>query len=284
MAGQPDYMRFTLDASMFPAEAYYDYIVVGGGTAGCPLAATLSKSYQVLVLERGGAPSEFPSLVTQEGFLSTLVDADRSDSPAQPFVSEDGVPNARGRVLGGSSAINAGFYSRGHPGFFDSSGVYWDMAVVNNSFEWVERRITFRPELQSWQSAVRDGLLEANVTPYNGYSVHHLQGTKIGASTFDSSGRRHSAADLLDFASPENIRVALRALVVRILLGSSSSGPHLVSPCFFSFFTTFILEEPIRSQVLHRYTRGARQCQRLASCTGTVMGKTTMRGRSLAGR
>lgn len=31
---------------------------------------------------------------------------DTFDSPAQAFTSEDGVPNARGRVLGGSSAIN----------------------------------------------------------------------------------------------------------------------------------------------------------------------------------
>ncbi len=32
----------------------YDYIVVGGGTAGCPLAATLSQNFSVLLLERGG--------------------------------------------------------------------------------------------------------------------------------------------------------------------------------------------------------------------------------------
>ncbi|XP_024534194.1 protein HOTHEAD [Selaginella moellendorffii] len=34
----------------------YDYIVVGGGTAGCPLAATLSQKFRVLLLERGGSP------------------------------------------------------------------------------------------------------------------------------------------------------------------------------------------------------------------------------------
>lgn len=67
---------------------------------------------------------------------------------------------------------------------------------MNESYKWVEKAIVFRPELRNWQSLVRDGLLEAGVDPYNGFSLEHLVGTKIGGSTCDSSGRRHSAADL----------------------------------------------------------------------------------------
>lgn len=56
----------------------------------------------------------------------------------------------------------------------------------------------FRPELRNWQSSVRDGLLKAGVDPYpyKGFCLEHFVGTKIGGSTFDGSGRRHSAADL----------------------------------------------------------------------------------------
>ncbi|URD93116.1 GMC oxidoreductase [Musa troglodytarum] len=223
------YAGFTCDATVFPKEAEYDYIIVGGGTAGCPLAATLSESHRILVLERGGAPGEFPSLAGQDGFLRTLVDTDARDSPAQPFTSDEGVPNARGRVLGGSSAINAGFYSRAHPSFFDGGGAggtvaAWNMGLVNESYEWVERAVAFRPVLRGWQAAVRDGLLEAGVTPYNGFTVEHVVGTKIGAATFDSHGRRHSAADLLRFANPTNIKVAVRATVHRILLNPVLPG------------------------------------------------------------
>ncbi|XP_078438051.1 glucose-methanol-choline (GMC) oxidoreductase family protein [Wolffia australiana] len=221
---EPSYARFSFDASMFPTEAEYDYIVVGGGTAGCPLAATLSHAYRVLLLERGGVPHEFPNLATQEGFLAALSETDSQDSPAQAFVSEEGVPNARGRVLGGGSAINAGFYSRAEPDFFEQSAIRWNMAMVNDSYEWVERTVTFQPLLGTWQSAVRDSLLEANVTPYNDFTVLHVRGTKIGASTFDSAGRRHTAADLLASADPANIQVAVRATVEKILIQPSVLG------------------------------------------------------------
>ncbi|XVF15100.1 hypothetical protein REPUB_Repub09cG0120200 [Reevesia pubescens] len=220
----PVYSNFVFNATDLPLEDYYDYIIVGGGTAGCPLAATLSQSFRVLVLERGGVPFSNQNLMSQEGFLPTLTEVNTYDSPAQSFISEDGVQNARGRVLGGSSAINAGFYSRADPEFYERSGVNWDLSLVNQSYEWVERGVVVRPELKNWQSAFRDGLLEAGVDPYNGFHLDHLVGTKIGGSTFDSSGKRHSAADLLNYATPANIKVAIYASVERVLLASSSSN------------------------------------------------------------
>ncbi|CAO2823292.1 unnamed protein product [Amaranthus hypochondriacus] len=225
----PGYLRFTMNATEFPIEDYYDYIIVGGGTAGCPLAATLSQEYKVLLLERGGVPYGNPNLMTQEGFLSGLLQIDTFDSPAQAFTSEEGVPNTRGRVLGGSSAINAGFYSRADQDFYEKSGITWDLRMVNQSYEWVENSIVFRPELRSWQSAVRDGLLEAGVGPYNDFSLEHVLGTKIGGSIFDPSGRRHSAADLLNFAGAANIEVAVHASVQRVILATNSASNSKLS-------------------------------------------------------
>ncbi|XP_015894157.3 (R)-mandelonitrile lyase-like [Ziziphus jujuba] len=219
---EPSYLKFVFNATDLPSEDYYDYIVVGGGTAGCPLAASLSHTFRVLLLERGGIAYGKANLMTQDGFLSTLVEVNAFDSPAQAFTSEDGVPNARGRVLGGSSAINAGFYSRADMDFYKNSGINWDLKLVNESYDWVERAIVFRPELKNWQSAVRDGLLEAGVDPYNGFSLDHIPGTKIGGSTFDSFGRRHSAADLLLYARAANIRVGVYASVERVLLASTT--------------------------------------------------------------
>lgn len=61
--------------------------------------SALSQSYRVLVFERGGVPYGNPNLMTQEGFLATLTEVDTFDSPAQAFTSEDGVSNARGRIV-----------------------------------------------------------------------------------------------------------------------------------------------------------------------------------------
>lgn len=89
----------------------YDYIIVGGGTAGCPLAATLSKKFKVLVVERGGVPFTNPNVSFMKNFHITLADTS-AKSPSQCFISTDGVLNSRARVLGGGSSINAGFYTR----------------------------------------------------------------------------------------------------------------------------------------------------------------------------
>lgn len=99
------------DATGSPTTSYYDYIIIGGGTAGCPLAATLSQNASVLLLERGGAPYNNPNITRLSAFGAALSDLSEA-SPSQRFVSEDGVINARARVLGGGSALNAGFYTR----------------------------------------------------------------------------------------------------------------------------------------------------------------------------
>lgn len=102
------------NATSAPPVSYYDYIVIGGGTAGCPLAATLSQNASVLLLERGGSPYGNPNITELEAFGAAISDLSPS-SPSQRFISEDGVINARGRVLGGGSCLNAGFYSRAAP-------------------------------------------------------------------------------------------------------------------------------------------------------------------------
>jgi len=126
----------------------YDYIIVGGGTTGCPLAATLSQNFSVLLLERGGSPYGDLLVENLEGFYPNL-QIDTPTSTSQSFTSEDGVPNQRARVLGGGSAINAGFFTKPEHKFVKKAG--WDPTLVNSSFNWVADKIVQFPNLQVFQ-------------------------------------------------------------------------------------------------------------------------------------
>ncbi|KAF7292791.1 Alcohol oxidase [Mycena indigotica] len=101
----------------------YDYIIVGGGTAGCCLASRLSEdpNVSVLLLERGPLHDAFIARVP-------LISSDHANS-ATPIVKTDCTPLAhaqqktlqiaQGEALGGGSSVNAMLYTRGATGDFD---------------------------------------------------------------------------------------------------------------------------------------------------------------------
>ncbi|XP_010504487.1 PREDICTED: protein HOTHEAD [Camelina sativa] len=217
-AGNYSFMK---NATSAPTLSHFDYIIIGGGTAGCALAATLSRDATVLVLERGGSPYDNPAATDIGNFANTLLDV-TPNSWSQLFVSEDGVYNSRARVLGGGTVINAGFYSRGEEDFMKEAG--WDREEVEAAYEWVEKKMVFEPPAKGWQSAFRDGLLEAGVSPNNGFTFGHINGTKFGGTIFDRDGHRHTAANLLEYANPNTIVVYLHASVHKILFTTTKGN------------------------------------------------------------
>ncbi|KDP40771.1 hypothetical protein JCGZ_24770 [Jatropha curcas] len=207
----------------------YDYIVVGGGTAGCPLAATLSQNFSVLLLERGGVPFTNPNVSFLSNFHITLADISPT-SASQYFISTDGVLNARGRVLGGGTSINAGFYTRASTRFIKKVG--WDENLVNKSYPWVESQIVHKPKVAPWQVALRDSLLDVGVSPFNGFTYDHIYGTKFGGTIFDQFGRRHTAAELLASSNPQMLTVLVHATVQKVLFDTSGKHPKAVGVIF----------------------------------------------------
>ena len=97
----------------------FDYIVLGAGSAGCVLARRLSedRDVRVLLVEAGGKDENFYIRVPA-GFMN-VVNADeiqwRYAGEPEPALNNRRMWQQRGRVLGGSSSINAMMYMRGNP-------------------------------------------------------------------------------------------------------------------------------------------------------------------------
>ena len=119
-------------------DAVYDYIIVGAGSAGCVLANRLSAqpADRVLLIEAGGADSN-PFIHMPAG-IARLVGNGRINwdyyTEPEPELLGRKLYWPRGRVLGGSSSINAMCYTRGHPRDYDEWAAFgadgWDYASV----------------------------------------------------------------------------------------------------------------------------------------------------------
>jgi len=106
-----------------PLEGDYDYIIVGAGSAGCVLANRLSAdpARRVLLLEAGG-PDNWIWFHIPVGYLFAIGNP-RSDwmfkTEAEPGLNGRSLNYPRGKVIGGSSSINAMIYMRGQAADYD---------------------------------------------------------------------------------------------------------------------------------------------------------------------
>lgn len=224
-------------------EAEADYIVVGAGSAGCVLAERLTSSgkHRVTVIEAGGTDRRF-FVAMPLGYGKLFY------NPAvnwlyrtEPDPGLDGQTDhwPRGRILGGSSSINAMVYTRGHPEDYED----WRRAG-NPGWGWQEVRAAYRAIEDTeaggddWRgtggplfvSANRTGLhplvgdflaacAEAGLPATPDFNGGRQEGAGVYQMTI-RGGRRNSAARA--FLRPamrrSNCRVVTGAQVTRILV------------------------------------------------------------------
>ncbi len=218
----------------------FDYIIIGAGSAGCVLAERLSASgaERVLVLEVGGTDRRF-WIKTPIGYGRTFADASvnwKYQTSPNPGLNGRSIYWPRGRVLGGSSSINALVYCRGMPADFDDwremGNVGWGWDDVRPYFEKSERRVDaagrvrghgpldvkdvtrfLHPMRKNWSDAAAE-LGMAWTDDFNG---EHPDGLGCYQVTI-RNGMRRSAADA--FLRPAlrrgNVRLETNAWVSKI--------------------------------------------------------------------
>ena len=101
----------------------FDYLIVGGGSAGCVLAARLSEDPQVRVALLEAGPPDKSVLIHCPAGLAVLAQNGQAnwafDTVPQPGLNGRRGYQPRGKVLGGSSSVNAMVYIRGQRGDYD---------------------------------------------------------------------------------------------------------------------------------------------------------------------
>ena len=137
----------------------YDYIVVGGGSAGCIVAAELANdpSNRVLLLESGPSAEEHPETLVasgyKEAFINDAVMGERFSVP-QAHSANQRIFAGTGTVMGGSGSVNGMVYTRGSREDYAEWPEGWHWDEIQDDFKAIEKAL--RPHRRpptSWTEA-----------------------------------------------------------------------------------------------------------------------------------
>ncbi len=213
-------------------DTVWDYVIVGGGSAGCAMANRLSAdpNNKVLVLEAGRRDWKWDVFIHMPAALTYPIGSRfydwKYESEPEPHMNGRKIYHARGKVLGGSSSINGMIFQRGNPMDYDKWGAtdgleQWDYAHCLPYFKRMENRLIGGDE---WRGD--EGPLQLETGPANTplFKAWLKAGPEAGfAATADVNGFRQEGFAIFD----KNMTRGRRMSAARAYLHPVLDRPNL---------------------------------------------------------
>ncbi len=228
-----------------------DYVIVGAGVAGCIIAARLTErpGCSVILVEAGGENHYEPSCYSTgaHAMFGTPANWDFRTTPQANLRGAE-VPQPRGKVVGGSAAINIGSWSRGIAedyNAWEAAGAEgWNWFSARDAYGRIEAsrradgggrgrngplQLEDTPRVNAMTDRLRQACLEAGYGATADHNGADFAGFDIWETIF-VHGRRRNTADAYLFPARvrANLRVVTDAFVTRIILeGIRATGVEI---------------------------------------------------------
>lgn len=203
----------------------YDYIVVGGGSAGCIVAAELAgdPGNRVLLLENGPPAEEHPETLVasgyKEAFINDAVMGERF-SVRQAHAANHRIFAGTGTVMGGSGSVNGMVYTRGSREDYAEWPEGWHWDDIQDDFQAIEKRL--RPHRRpptKWTEACIASAQEQGFTRKEDLNDGNMSNV-IGYEwmSYEGEDRRSSyVAFIKEVGERANLTVLTRARAHRVV-------------------------------------------------------------------
>ena len=209
----------------------YDFIIVGGGSSGCVLAAHLvQNNYSVLLLERGKRQEDYPNTLKTNDWGKVFSTKALRTICSNPIKALNNLRTliAVGNVLGGGSSINSMMYFRAPKEFWTEFSAYpeWSFERITQLYEDVEKTILpDRPPKMEHSEAFIKAAKEAGYEMNDDFEANGCFGVGYNLTSSRNGERRSSyTAFIKPHLDNKNLEIKTETLVTRVIFNEDKAA------------------------------------------------------------